>query len=93
MNLKEKIERFYELRKLVKTEEQAAVLFCRMVYGNGFQALHDEIEDMDTDINNMSEDMDDDPEDVGSKIEDGLRYLEKLAKDKIASDIESAIKE
>lgn len=83
MNLEEKIERFHELRKLVKTEEQAAVLFCRMVYGNGFQAIHDELEEI----------YDNDPEDVETQIDDGLVYLEKLAKAQIASDIECAIKQ
>lgn len=71
MSTREKRNRFLSFRStLIKTEEQAAVLTCRMVYGNGFQALHDEVEEIIGD--NFEE------EDELDMLDSGIEYLESL---------------
>jgi hypothetical protein len=66
-------KRFSELVALAKTEEQKAVLVARMIYGNGYQALHDTLEDL--------EEMED--EDANCCINDGIEYLETLVEVKM----------
>lgn len=84
MDLDAKVARFHELRcSLITTEERAAVLFCRMIYGNGFQALSDELSDLD----------DYDEKDQERMMEDALHYLEELAKSEISDAIDSKLKE
>lgn len=85
MTLNKKLAHYRKLRKsLITTEEQAATLFCRMMYGNGFQALADEEADLDGGY---------DEEDVEEKLESAFTYLDELAKATITEAIDSKLKE